>query len=279
MRDVTLVNEVAEALRKEILGDRRKPGSRLEGEWKLVRRFGVARVVVREAIARLRAQGLVRPEQGRGIEVLDWRTEAGVEVVPALLGRGGAARPRTLALVEQVLALPAARRPPQAPGARTLALLEQVLALRRAIAADLVSEAARRRSNGGLVALRRAVARARKAAGGPADAFMVADMEFARALADAAGNLPARLLANSVARAVAANPAFVAAMYADPAKNAAGLEAALAAVEAGDPDAAAALVRALLDEADRETLARLRARSGAARKPAAAARKQAGRRA
>ena len=57
--------QVTESLRREILGHDLPPGSALPSEAELQRRFGVARSVVRQAVARLAEDGLVHRQQGR----------------------------------------------------------------------------------------------------------------------------------------------------------------------------------------------------------------------
>jgi DNA-binding FadR family transcriptional regulator len=232
----SLVDEVAARLRDEILSGSPAPGARLESEHALAARFGVARVVVREAVARLRAFGLVTARRGSGALVLDWRRSGGLELLPALLSRDG---------------------PLTAPGR---ALVRELLALRRAIAGELLVEATRRRSPEGIEAMRRAVRASREAAlGGDRAALVAADLDFARAVALAAGSLPALLLVNAVVRPLAGSAAIAGAIYAEPARNAAGLEAALAAVERGDPEFVAFVGRGLLEEEDALALERLEA--------------------
>lgn len=64
-----LVGHVNAGLRTLISNDL-KPGDRLPSEAALTARFGVSRTVVREAIAALRADGLVEPRQGAGVFIL-----------------------------------------------------------------------------------------------------------------------------------------------------------------------------------------------------------------
>lgn len=61
---------VADALRSEIVEGRLKPGDRLPGEQMLAETFKVSRNVVREAIARLRSDGVVQSRQGIGAFVV-----------------------------------------------------------------------------------------------------------------------------------------------------------------------------------------------------------------
>ncbi|WP_404402094.1 FadR/GntR family transcriptional regulator [Pelagibacterium halotolerans] len=67
----TLVVQVSRTLRAAILAGQFKPGDKLPSEAKLTEVHGVSRTVVREAIAALRADGLVEPRRGAGIFVLE----------------------------------------------------------------------------------------------------------------------------------------------------------------------------------------------------------------
>ncbi|WP_300152441.1 FadR/GntR family transcriptional regulator [Neomegalonema sp.] len=67
----SLVSQVGEALRKRILAGEYAPGARLPSEAQLTEAYGVSRTVIREAMAALRADGLVEPRQGAGIFVLE----------------------------------------------------------------------------------------------------------------------------------------------------------------------------------------------------------------
>lgn len=60
-----LSSQVAERLLSEILDGTYAPGSSLPSEGNLVKRFGVSRVVIREAIRALEARGLVEASQGK----------------------------------------------------------------------------------------------------------------------------------------------------------------------------------------------------------------------
>src|SRR5882672_6116547 len=103
MAGKNLVESIADTLLAEILEGRPAPGGKLASEWSLVARFSVARVAVREAISRLRALGVVRARRGSGVEVLDWRRDGGVELIPALLRAAGPASPRGRALIAELL--------------------------------------------------------------------------------------------------------------------------------------------------------------------------------
>lgn len=62
---------VASSISREISEGRLQPGEQLPTELQLSQTFGVSRNVVREAIARLRSEGLVWSQQGRGAFVVD----------------------------------------------------------------------------------------------------------------------------------------------------------------------------------------------------------------
>ena len=62
---------VASSISREIAQGRLKPGDQLPTEQALATTFGVSRNVVREAIARLRSEGRIWSQQGRGAFVSD----------------------------------------------------------------------------------------------------------------------------------------------------------------------------------------------------------------
>lgn len=61
-----LWHQVGETLTSEILDGTFAPGERLPTEPALMKRFGVSRHTVRQALSNLEARGVVRAEQGRG---------------------------------------------------------------------------------------------------------------------------------------------------------------------------------------------------------------------
>jgi DNA-binding FadR family transcriptional regulator len=66
-----LADQIVEDLKRRILDGGIAPGEKLPGENSLVEEFGVSRTVVREAVSRLQAAGLVETFQGRGSFVLE----------------------------------------------------------------------------------------------------------------------------------------------------------------------------------------------------------------
>ena len=68
-RSISRTAHLADRLGREIRSGRIRPGERLPTEQELIARFQVSRTVVREAIASLRAEGLVVSRQGAGVFV------------------------------------------------------------------------------------------------------------------------------------------------------------------------------------------------------------------
>jgi DNA-binding FadR family transcriptional regulator len=69
-RKITLTEKVIANLRDDIKNGALKPGMILPTEPALSQKFGVSRTVIREAIAALKAEGLLNPRQGAGVFVL-----------------------------------------------------------------------------------------------------------------------------------------------------------------------------------------------------------------
>ena len=66
----TLAHRVVAGLKDKILAGDLAPGQKLPSETELIEEFAVSRTVVREAVTRLRAEGLVETFHGRGSFVL-----------------------------------------------------------------------------------------------------------------------------------------------------------------------------------------------------------------
>src|SRR5215813_12300794 len=61
-----LFHEIAERIASEIISAKLPPGARLPTEQQMAAAMGVSRTVVREAVAALRAEGVVMTRQGAG---------------------------------------------------------------------------------------------------------------------------------------------------------------------------------------------------------------------
>ena len=72
----TLVSVVSAELRRLIVEGKIQPGGKLPSEAALTKKYNVSRTVIREAVASLRADGLVEARQGAGVFILDTRPTA-----------------------------------------------------------------------------------------------------------------------------------------------------------------------------------------------------------
>ena len=150
-----LTHEIAERIAAEIIGARLPPGARLPTEHQMVAAMGVSRTVVREAVAALRAEGLVTTRQGAGVFVA---TDAGRR--PFRLAVGG------LPSVAEVLGI--------------MELRQSVEVEAAGLAAERASPAAKEEVGQALVAIDAAIGRAESA--------VDEDFAFHRAISAATGN-------------------------------------------------------------------------------------------
>ena len=81
----TLTDRVFEALKQLINGEDFQPGSRLPSELKMASRFGVSRTVIREAVSRLKSEGLVESRQGSGVFVRERNMHAPFRIDPSIM--------------------------------------------------------------------------------------------------------------------------------------------------------------------------------------------------
>lgn len=79
-REVKLPVRVAKLISSEIIDGRLRPGDQLPTEQELANMFGVSRNVVREAIARLRTEGVLRSRQGAGVFVTEAQARAAFRI-------------------------------------------------------------------------------------------------------------------------------------------------------------------------------------------------------
>ncbi|HEU4668486.1 MAG TPA: FadR/GntR family transcriptional regulator [Arthrobacter sp.] len=151
-----LTADLAADLRNRIVDGVIQPGEKLPSENTLISDFGVSRTVVRAALTRLQAEGLVETERGRGSFALTPPTDG----------------------------------PQAAPGARPVATMEDrlhLLEFRMGVETEAAALAARNHTERQLRAIAVALAEFTASAGHPAHA-MKSDFEFHRAIAAAAGN-------------------------------------------------------------------------------------------
>ncbi len=151
----SLADRATEALARLVRNGEYPPRSQLPTEMALCARFGVSRTVVREAVARLKAAGLVESRQGSGLYVREPNRAMPFHIDPGA---------------------------PHSAGS-----VLEILELRRGLEAEAAALAAERCSRPQLAALRAALqAIAREEAAGRDG--VAADMAFHRAVARASGN-------------------------------------------------------------------------------------------
>lgn len=73
-------HDLVSSLTQQILLGTFKPGDKLPSENSLVREHGVSRTVVREALSKLQASGLVEPRHGIGTFVMERQAQAGLRI-------------------------------------------------------------------------------------------------------------------------------------------------------------------------------------------------------
>ncbi len=146
---------ITKVLQDLIVKGRYPPKSRLPSEGEMAQRFGVSRTVMREAVTRLKAEGLVESRQGSGVFVREAGPDRPFRIESSVLDS-----------VQQVL---------------------QVAELRRGMEAEIAALAAERASTEEIEEIGRRLAAidADVAAGGDG---VAADIEFHRSIARATGN-------------------------------------------------------------------------------------------
>jgi GntR family transcriptional regulator, transcriptional repressor for pyruvate dehydrogenase complex len=226
------VDLTADRLRDDILTGRLVPGVALPGERDLSERLGVSRLTLRSALARLGAEGLVQSVHGSGTRVLDFRQTGSVDLIGYLAAK--------------------AHEGDTVP----VDMMRDLLELRGLVGSEVAGLAAERATDEELEALRAHVRRMRGLVDDP-DAFMHADIEFARMLVRTTRNLAIELMANTVTRVVERHPGLRPGFLANREQVVAGYDVVLDLVGSRDADRARSGVRKLMALVDPETLKRL----------------------
>ena len=157
VRTSRLYEQIIQQIEGSILSGELKPGDQLPAERELAQRFGVSRTAVREAVKALREKGLVEAYSGRGTFITNGTSQAIRQSLDLMVkigqpdGSAHLAEVRTI-LEPEIAALAAVRAKPK-----------HVAAMREAIA---VMDRVRQDPQG----------------------FILADMDFHLALAEAASN-------------------------------------------------------------------------------------------
>lgn len=174
----------------EFAGDRRLPPER-----ELAERYGVSRLTLRGALASLTTEGLVRPKQGSGLELLDVEQNASLDILGTLLEAASDDAPRSLDL------------------------FEQTLSLRRSVTVDVLRRARARGSRAERRELRQ-LAFEQLARVDDRREFQSGDEAFQRAVLRMARSTPSELVFNGIWRAMTAREALYDAYVGDPVRHA-----------------------------------------------------------
>lgn len=220
IRTQRTVDLTAERLRNEILRGTWAPGQNLPPERTLSAELGVNRLTLRAALSRLEAEHLIEPRQGRGVQVCDWRARGELGLLAHLDNEEA---------------------------------LTELLVLRRSLAAEAIRLACIHAEPEQIDVLQRWEQRQRHET--DPRRFFDGDLAFTRALVDASGSLPLRLLFNTMERVFRARPAVVSRMLQDRAAARASYAALVTLVRARQPDLARRAVLQVLLPEDRDALA------------------------
>ena len=194
----------ATVLRNAIVSGELPAGLRLPPERALAERFGVNRVTVRTALARLEAEHLLSVRQGSGYSVRDYRRAGGPDLIATLASLARTSKDRA-AIVRDLLSV---RRQ------LARATLERLV--------ESADEASLRNVD---VAIERFAAAAD--ANAPPAELAAADLEVVAALVAATGSVVLQLCFNPVAALLQELPMLQEAMYRDPHSNVAAFRMVL----------------------------------------------------
>lgn len=168
-----LTLQLVRRLTESIQGGELRPGDRLPTESELVRSHGVSRTVVREAMSRLNAQGLVETQHGRGSFVLASPSSTTFSVDPA--------------------------------EARSIDDLAELLEFRIGFETEAAALASARADSTRIAGIKDALSRFLAATDRPSDSVK-ADFEFHRSVAVASGNRYLLQILDSLGRTAIATP-------------------------------------------------------------------------
>ena len=221
----TLADRVTEALMRKIVSEELPSGAQLPSEQAMAISFGVSRTVIREAVSRLKSEGLIDTKQGRGAFVRIDRTD-----VPFRIGID-----------------------PQNP----LPSLLHILELRRGLDAEIAALAAVRRRRDQMSGIARALSNIEKASKAGKDA-VAEDLKFHLSIAEATRN-PfflglIQFLGGSFYSAIAVTRANEGRLEALSAQTKIEHEAIAQSISDRDPEAAAAAARAHIEKASQRLL-------------------------
>lgn len=212
-RRVTLSEQVAEQLKRQILSGDYAPGDRLKPELQIASELGVNRFTVREAMNQLEQLRLIERRAGAGTLVLDYTQTASVDVIEYLV-------------LSQ-------------SGEVNLPVLENLLETAGLLSADIAKLAAKRRTEADLLTLSDLVYNIRKET--CLSKLLWLDFEFNWALACASQNLVPRLLLNSVRGLLEKYAHLLETLWVTGGSAGQGYSHVVEAIEAGDAERAGEL--------------------------------------
>lgn len=237
---ISVVDACAASLRRAILSGELKPGARLPPERALAEQFGVNRVTVRSALARLAVGRLLSVRQGSGYVVRDYLDGGGPDLLPGLADLAGE-RGELAGVFEDLL------------------LVRRQLA--RAVLERLTQAAP---SDHALADFAAAVDSFEALAHGArptTDQLTRADLAVVQSLLAATGSVVLQLCLNPVTAVLGQSEALREALYHDPKANLGGWRLLQAWLQAPDP-AAIDPIMAAMRARDADTLTRLASRPG-----------------
>jgi len=209
----SIPDQVFRRLAADVIAGRHAPGERLPTQRALASELGVNIASVREGIKRLEQLKLIDVRHGDAMRVRDWRAHGGLDVLVHALGGGDE-------LDREVL--------------------RSVMEARRLLLTESARLAAERRDESQAELL---VRLAGELPGADSDeAAQGIDFAFMATLIQASENLVLLLIANSIRELYFARLANFRAIVRDRARLAEHYESAAAAIDARDPDAAAAAI-------------------------------------
>lgn len=221
------VDITTDQLRNELLNGTWAAGDRLPPERELAETLGINRQTLRTAIGRLQAEGLLVPRQGSGVVVQDWRSTAGIGLLPHLVAAG------------------------------RFDLLGPFLAVRRAVAAECLAQACVLATDSEIHALDTLAQRL--AVETDLEVLALGNLEFARVVLRLARNLPAELMFNTVAAVYACHPKLRQILLSNPDAVRASFPAIVQWLRMRQPEAARHAVNAVLQAMDDETMSQMEA--------------------
>jgi GntR family transcriptional repressor for pyruvate dehydrogenase complex len=231
--ELTAIDAVFETLLKDIVSGTYAAGTRLPAERELSRQLGASRPTLREALRRLGEWNLVEPRRGSGVVVRPYR-DWSIEVLGGYLRYG---KPAT-----------------GQPG--VVQMLTDVLALRRGVVLEITRLIVQRVPRGGTAGARAAMARAWSMRHQPGHSRE--DFEVMRTIIEAARFTPGLWLLNRLADVWHDAAALLEVAMSLPDDYVSAYSKFFDLIEAGEPDAAYALMSDYLHRLDAAFLGTLK---------------------